>query len=157
MYIAAIIAAIAFLILCISLAMTLFSVKNTLQTVSETMDGLTTQLKDYKETADLLHKTNSLADDIQQKAEKLNSVVDAVKGVGDTVTRLTSSVRRVSDTITTEAERNGDKIAQVVQWSNVVMGIIGKVKGTKGQQATGWTAYKPVPGKKSYLNRMTLS
>lgn len=148
LYIAAIVAAIAFLILCISLAMTLFSLKNTLKSVSETMGGLTTQLEGVTtETTELLHKTNDLAEDILLKAEKLNSVVDAVKGVGDSVTGLNSSVRRVSDSITTGAEQNGDKIAQVVQWSNVVMGIMSKVKERKTGNSNGWTIYNPQSGK----------
>ena len=44
------------------------------------MEGVT------KETTELLHKTNRLAEDIEHKAEKLNTVVDAVKGVGESVT-----------------------------------------------------------------------
>ena len=115
------------------------------------MEGLTTQLEGVtKETTELLHKTNQLAEDIQQKAEKLNTVVDAVKGVGESVTVLNSSVRRVSSNIATEAERNSDKIAQIVQWSNVVIDIMGKVKERKtGKPSTkGWTVYKPVPGQK---------
>lgn len=115
------------------------------------MEGLTTQLEGVTtETTELLHKTNQLAEDIQQKAEKLNTVVDAVKGVGESVTVLNSSVRRVSNNIATEAERNSDKIAQIVQWSNVVIDIMGKVQERKtGKAGTkGWTAYKPVPGQK---------
>lgn len=151
LYIAAIVAAIAFLILCISLAKTLSSLKNTLHSVSGTLDGLTQQLEGVTtETTALLHKTNVLAEDILQKSEKLNTVVDAVKDVGESVTGLNTTVRRVSSSIATEAERNSDKIAQVVQWSNVVIDILGKVKERKtGTTITkGWTVYKPVPGQK---------
>lgn len=144
LYIAAIVAAIAFLILCISLAMTLGSLKTTLRSVSETMDGLTNQLEGItSETTELLHKTNALAEDIQQKSEKLNTVVDAVKGVGSSVSDLNNSVRRVTNSITVEAEKNSDKIAQVVQWSNVAFGIIGKVKDMKTERSSGWTVYQP--------------
>jgi len=119
-----------------------------LKGVSETMEGLTSQLEGVTtETTELLHKTNNLAEDIQLKAEKLNTVVDAMKGVGESVTDLNSSVRRVSANITTEAERNSDKIVQIVQWSNVVMGIMDKMKERK-TSSTGWTTYKPVPGQK---------
>src|SRR5690606_34845553 len=100
------------------------------------------------ETTELLNKTNKLAEDIQEKSEKLNSVVDAVKGVGESVSGFNSSIMRVSDSITTEAERNSDKIAQVVQWSNVVLGILDKVKERREATSHGWTVYKPVAGQK---------
>ena len=49
LYIAAIIAAVAFLILCISLAMTLFSVKKTLNNVADTLDGSGNKSSKYDE------------------------------------------------------------------------------------------------------------
>ena len=121
------------------------------------MNELSTQLEGVTtETTALLHKTNELALDIQQKAEQLNTVVEAVRGVGSTVDGLNTSVQRVSNSIVHEAERNSDKIAQIVQWSNVVMGIYDKVKDRKNGDSDGWTLYAPsanskrVPSTKSY-------
>lgn len=113
------------------------------------MDNLTNQLEGItSETTELLHKTNALAEDIQQKSEKLNTVVDAVKGVGDSVSNLNSSVHRITNSITVEAEKNSDKIAQAVQWSNIAFGIIGKVKEMKEERSSGWTVYKADPKQK---------
>lgn len=91
------------------------------------MEGIT------RETTSLLTKTNALADDISDKSEKLNSVMHAVKGVGDSVNNLNSSVQRITTSISTEVHKNEDKIAQVVQWSNVAMGI-----------ADQWRQRKPI-------------
>lgn len=143
LYIAAIVAAVAFLILCVSLAMTLTSLKTTLKSVSETMNGLSVQLEGVtSETTLLLKKTNDLAEDIQLKSLQLNSVVEAVKGIGDSVTNVNSSVRRVTQSVSVEAERNSDKIAQVIQFSQVAMGIIDKVK-ERQVTSKGWKAYNP--------------
>ncbi|MET3575361.1 DUF948 domain-containing protein [Bhargavaea ullalensis] len=148
LYIAAIVAAVAFLILCIALAMTLGSLKKTLNSVSETVDGLEGQLQGLtKESTELLHKTNLLAEDIQHKSEQLNTVVQAVQGVGESFGNLNSSVRRITSSVSAEVERNEDKIAQVVQWSNVVLGIRDKWKERKGTGSDGWTEYT-VPGQK---------
>ncbi|CEG23292.1 hypothetical protein BN1080_02243 [Planococcus massiliensis] len=149
LYIAAIVAAIGFLILCVALAMTLNSLKNTLKEVTGTVAGLENQLQGVTlETTNLLHKTNELAEDIQVKSEKLNTVVDAVKGVGNSVTDLNSSIRRVTSEVSTQVELNQDKIAQVVQWSNVVMGIRDKWKERKIYESRAASSYAPVPGQK---------
>lgn len=149
LYIAAIVAAIGFLILCVALAMTLNSLKNTLKEVTGTVAGLENQLQGVTlETTNLLHKTNELAEDIQVKSEKLNTVVDAVKGVGNSVTDLNSSIRRVTSEVSTQVEMNQDKIAQVVQWSNVVMGIRDKWKERKIYETRAASSYAPVPGQK---------
>lgn len=149
LYIAAIVAAIGFLILCVALAMTLNSLKNTLKEVSGTVSGLESQLQGVTlETTNLLHKTNELAEDIQVKSEKMNTVVDAVKGVGNSVTDLNASIRRITSTVSSQVEDNEEKIAQVVQWSNVVMGIRDKWKERKIYEARAASSYEPIPGQK---------
>ncbi|HSI66827.1 MAG TPA: DUF948 domain-containing protein [Planococcus sp. (in: firmicutes)] len=149
LYIAAIVAAVGFLILCIALAMTFNSLKNTLKEVSGTVSGLENQLQGVTlETTNLLHKTNELAEDIQDKSVKLNSVVDAVRGVGNSVNDLNSSVRRITTTVSTHVEQNEEKIAQVVQWGNVAMGIRDKWKERKVYEARAASSYEPVPGQK---------
>lgn len=143
LYIAAIIAAVAFLILCISLAMTLFSVKKTLNNVADTLDGLETNLQNMtKETAELLHKTNGLAEDIQAKSVKLNTVVDAVKNVGTSVNGFNHSIQRLTTSVTSEVEKNEEKIAQVVQWSNVFLGVRDKWKERKALERAGYYTYE---------------
>jgi len=127
LYIAAGIAAVAFLILCIALAVVLFSVKKNLDHVAKTLDGVEGQIQGItRESTDLLHKTNRLAEDVQGKSAKLNSVVDAVQGIGNSMTNLNSSVDRVTNSITHNISQNEDKISQVVQWSNVAMEVADK-------------------------------
>ena len=69
----------------------------------------------------LLHTTNDLASDIQGKAESLNSVVEAVKGVGDSVRKFNGSIQSITNSIEHQMEENKEKIAQVVQWSNIML------------------------------------
>lgn len=127
LYIAAGIAAIAFLVLCIALAVVLFSVKKNLDHVAKTLDGVEGQIQGItRESTDLLHKTNRLAEDVQGKSAKLNSVVDAVQGIGYSMNNLNSSVDRVTNSITHNISQNEDKISQVVQWSNVAMEVADK-------------------------------
>lgn len=132
LYLSAAIAAIAFLILVINLSKTLKSVDNTLDTLSRTVDRLEGQLKDVTaETAELLHKTNVLAEDVQHKTEQLNTVVYAVKDVGSSVHNLNQSLRKVTTTVASQVEKNQYKISQAVQWGNVVKQMVDKFKEDK--------------------------
>lgn len=149
LYIAAIIAAVGFLVLCVSLAITFFSVKKTLANVAVTVEHLDANLQDMtKETALLLHKTNALTEDIQYKSSQLNGLVTSVKGFGDTVNQFNSSMQRITSSVTNEVEKNEDKIAQVVQWSNVVLGIRDQWKERKSLEEAGYYTYKAKQTKK---------
>ncbi|WP_050181103.1 DUF948 domain-containing protein [Domibacillus robiginosus] len=129
LYLSAAVAAIAFLILVINLSKTLKSVDNTLDTLSRTVDRLEGQLKDVTaETAELLHKTNALAEDVQHKTEQLNTVVYAVKDVGSSVHNLNHSLKKVTTTVASQVEKNQYKISQAVQWGNVVKQLVDKFK-----------------------------
>ena len=80
LYLSVALIAIAFLILVIYLSKTLKSLQGTLDNVATTLSGLEKQLDGVtKETTILLHKTNELASDIQDKSESLNSVVMRLK------------------------------------------------------------------------------
>ena len=80
LYLSVALIAIAFLILVIYLSKTLKSLQLTLKNVASTLEGLEGQMQGITtETAQLLHKTNQLAEDIQDKSAKLNTVVDAVQ------------------------------------------------------------------------------
>ncbi|MBM7578979.1 DUF948 domain-containing protein [Jeotgalibacillus terrae] len=146
LYISALLAAGGFLILCISLAVTLTAVKKTLNSLADTVAALQKQLDGITtETTELLHKTNGLAEDIQGKSAKLNSVVDAVKGVGTNVQQLNNSIGKITHSVTQSAEQNEEKIAQVVQWSNVAMEIRNKWKTRKKEYASTSTERYPEP------------
>ncbi len=136
LYISAVLAASGFLILCISLAVTLNAMKKTLNNLTGTVGALQNQLDGVtRETTDLLHKTNKLAEDIQDKSLKLNSVVDAVKGFGTNVQKLNNSIGKITHSVSRSVENNEEKIAQVIQWSNVAMEIRDKWKARKAKEA----------------------
>ena len=132
LYLSVALIAIAFLVLVIYLAKALQSLSLTLESVSKTLDGLEKQLNGVtNETTVLLHKTNAIADDIQQKSESLNSVVDAVKDVGVTVSHFNQTLQSISRKVDKQVEQNKDKLLQVIQWGNVFMELKDKWKERK--------------------------
>ena len=136
LYLSAAIAAVAFLILVLNVSKTLKSVDKTLNSLSRTVDRLEGQLQGVTtETAELLHKTNVLAEDIQQKTEELNTVVYAVKDVGSSIQTLNHSLKKVTTTIASTMEKNQYKISQAVQWGNIVKQMVEKFKDKKEERA----------------------
>lgn len=122
LYLSVALIAIAFMVLVIYLAKTLKALQGTLTSVSTTLVGIEKQLDGVtKETTELLQKTNTLADDIQDKSEKLTSVVDAVKDVGTTVSKFNGTLRNLTSSFDIQVEQNKEKVSQIVQWSNVIL------------------------------------
>ncbi len=135
LYISALVAAVAFAVLVIYLVRTLKSANRTLDHLANTMAGLEKQINGItKETEELLHRTNRLADDIQGKTESLNTVFSSVKELGDSVGQVNQSIRHVSNTVSTQAIKQSDQIAQAVQWGNVAIDLYTKFKQRKQQQ-----------------------
>ncbi len=154
--IAGIIAALAFLILCIGIVVVLLAVKKNLDHVAKTLDGVEGQIQGItRESTDLLHKTNRLAEDVQDKSARLNTVVDAVKGIGGSVQNLNSSVDRVTNSVTHNIANNQENIAQVVKWSNVVMEIADKWQMRKERRNSVNFANQPVYSEKQVYNEDT--
>lgn len=97
LYLSVALIAIAFLILVIYLSKTLKSLQLTLKNVASTLEGLEGQMQGITtETAQLLHKTNQLAEDIQDKSAKLNTVVDAVQGIGGSINQFNTSIKQAN-------------------------------------------------------------
>ncbi|PLR98175.1 DUF948 domain-containing protein [Bacillus sp. T33-2] len=135
LYLSVAVIAVAFFILVMYLAKTLKSLQTTLDSVSHTLAGLEQQLDGVtRETTMLLHKTNTLADDIQKKSESLNGVVNAVKDVGNSVHRFNQTINNVQNLVDRQIDKNKDKITQVVQWSNVFLELKEKWKTKKTAQ-----------------------
>lgn len=131
-YISVAVIAVAFLILVIYFSRTLRSLQITLDHVAGTLSGLEKQMEGVtNETTALLHKTNKLAEDIQQKSERLNTVVDAVKDVGSSLQRFNNTVGNVTEEVSVQLEKNKTKISQVVQVGNAVIEIWDKWKDKK--------------------------
>ncbi|WP_203361455.1 DUF948 domain-containing protein [Bacillus sp. REN10] len=134
LYLSAAIAAIAFFILVLNVSKTLKSVDKTLDSLSRTVDRLEGQMQGItSETTELLHKTNVLAEDIQQKTAQLNTVFYAVKDVSSSVQQLNQSVKNVTTNVASELEKNQHKISQAVQWGSVVKQMVDKFKERKEQ------------------------
>ncbi len=132
LYLSVALIAIAFLILVIFLSRTLRSLQITLDNVAKTLSGLEKQMEGITvETTELLHKTNALATDIQEKTKKLNTVVDAVQDVGTSIQRFNGSIQKVSDNVSVQVERNQEKVTQVIQWGNVLIDLWDKWKDKK--------------------------
>ncbi|CAH0126063.1 hypothetical protein SRABI96_00080 [Peribacillus sp. Bi96] len=150
LYVSAAVAAIAFLILVIFLTKVLTSLQTTLDSVARTLTGLESQMQGITlETTQLLHKTNTLAEDLQHKSENLNTVVDAVKEVGTSISSFNSSVQKVSHKVQAEIDNNQERISQIVQWSNVALEIRDKWKSRTKQAA-------PSPAERAELERVAL-
>ncbi|MDM5211293.1 DUF948 domain-containing protein [Peribacillus sp. NJ4] len=150
LYLSAAVAAIAFLVLVIFLTKVLTSLQTTLDSVARTLTGLESQMQGITlETTQLLHKTNTLAEDLQHKSENLNTVVDAVKDVGTSISSFNSSIQKVSHKVQAEIDNNQERISQIVQWSNVAMEIRDKWKARSKQAA-------PTPTERAELEREAL-
>ena len=122
--------------------MTLDNVAITLSGLEKQLDGVTS------ETTMLLHKTNALASDIQQKAENLNSVVDAVKDVGNSVRNFNGSIQKITTTVNQQIDENKDKMAQVIQWSNILLDLKDKWQERKQNKLASHSFEKGIVMKK---------
>ena len=121
----------------------------TLDNVAVTLSGLEKQLDGVtSETTMLLHKTNALASDIQQKAENLNSVVDAVKDVGNSVRNFNGSIQKITTTVNQQIDENKDKMAQVIQWSNILLDLKDKWQARKQNKLVSHSFEKGIEIKK---------
>ncbi|WLR44207.1 DUF948 domain-containing protein [Bacillus carboniphilus] len=134
LYLSVALIAVAFTVLVVYLAKALKSMSNTLNQVSGTLEGMEKQLQGITtETTSLLHKTNALAEDVQQKSERLNVLVDGIKDVGTTVQSFNDSLQRASTSVSNQVHQNKEKVSQVIQWSNVFIDIWDKVKNKKSK------------------------
>lgn len=132
LYISALIAALAFAALVIYLIRTLKTANRTLDHVANTMAGLEKQVNGItKETEELLHRTNRLADDIQEKTEALNSVFSTVKELGESLSQVNHSIRHASNVVSTQTVQQSEQIAKVVQWGNAAIDLYAKFKRKK--------------------------
>lgn len=129
LYLSVALIAIAFFLLVIYLIKTLKTVQGTLQSLTKTIEGMEKQIQAIgTETAELLHKTNAVVDDVQKKVESVNVLFEAVKQVG-------STVQTFNDALTKKWTANEQKLVQAVQWGNAFLGIWEKWKEKKKRKA----------------------
>ncbi|TLS38962.1 DUF948 domain-containing protein [Pseudalkalibacillus caeni] len=126
--------AIAFAVLTYFLVKVLKSAEDTLNHTAETVDNLQTQLDGItKETTVLLHKTNLLAEDIQDKSNALDPTFEAVKEMGDSLKAVNNDLQDTTQTVSNEVSQRSDKISEVVRWSNTAMALWRKWKLNKAE------------------------
>ncbi|MFC0300930.1 DUF948 domain-containing protein [Virgibacillus soli] len=117
LYIAALIAAVAFAVLVVFLGITFMAVKRTMNSVANTMDSMEKQLVGITtETTELLKKTNVLAEDVINKTGKLEGIFDGAKGIGETLMDFNESIKHITSQISRNASQNQEKAAQSVKW-----------------------------------------
>jgi uncharacterized protein YoxC len=79
----------------------------------------------------LLHRTNQLADDVQQKSQSLNSVFEAVDGFGQSLNAVNTSVRNVTQSVEQSGKTYSGKVAQILQWGRAAIDLIQRWKHGK--------------------------
>ncbi|WP_062047695.1 DUF948 domain-containing protein [Bacillus sp. JCM 19034] len=137
LYISALIFAVAFTVLTIYIVKTAKSADRTLKHLEETMAAMKVQINGISnETEKLLHRTNELAEDIQEKSQSMNSIFASAKELGDSINQITHSIRHMSTTIASQANRKSDQVAQVVQWGSAALDLYSKYKEKKNATKT---------------------
>lgn len=132
LYIAALIAAVSFAVLVVFLAMVLNQAKRTLSNVADTLDGFEEQMRGItSESAELLHKTNKLAEDVSDKTSRINPLVDGFKGIGESLIDFSDTLKSISHRLTTVAEQNKEQTAQAMNWGSVGLELYKKFKREK--------------------------
>lgn len=117
LYIAAGIAALAFVILVVYVIITLKATRQTLNDVSGTLQGLEKQMQGVtSEATQLLNKTNRLAEDMNQKSSKLDSLFEGAKGIGNTLQDFNQTLAHLSKIISKHSKEDQEKAAQAVKW-----------------------------------------
>lgn len=143
LYVSVAVIAIAFLILVIYIIQMLKSLKSTLDHVATTIESLETQFEGItSETTELLHRTNRLADDIQDKSLALNSVVDRVKEVGDSIGTLNQSIKNITHRVVQGTENYSDQVEKAVEWSSAALKIWHKWKMQRRKTVDGYVEQK---------------
>ncbi|QDP40899.1 DUF948 domain-containing protein [Radiobacillus deserti] len=129
LYIAALIAAVAFAVLVIYLSKVLKATQRTMSNVANTLEGLEKQMEGITiETTALLNKTNKLAEDINEKSLKMNTLFDGIKGIGQTVQEFNESLKTLSSSVSNTAEKNKNATAQAMKWGTVALDLWNKRK-----------------------------
>lgn len=80
------------------------------------------------EVTALLHKTNRLVDNVEEKTELLAPVAHALDELGTSLNEVTESVRTVSSSVHVAADENKEQIAQAVRWGSVAVELFKKNK-----------------------------
>ncbi|AMX82575.1 general stress protein [Geobacillus subterraneus] len=124
LYASAALVAAAFLLLSVYIARTLIVLQETLRRLAAAVSHADEQVQTVaKEVTQLLHTANSIAGDVQNKAEKLNHAVEAVNEIGGTVRSLNRALRQTAAALSARAGQGQEKWAKALRWANVLLDI----------------------------------
>ncbi|OQP06488.1 general stress protein [Geobacillus sp. 46C-IIa] len=124
LYASAALIAAAFLLLSVYIARTLIVLQETLRRLAAAVSHADEQVQTVaKEVTQLLHTANSIAGDVQNKAEKLNHAVEAVNEIGGTVRSLNRALRQTAAALSARAGQGQEKWAKALRWANVLLDI----------------------------------
>ncbi|RYL94558.1 DUF948 domain-containing protein [Sporolactobacillus sp. THM19-2] len=135
LYLAVAVIAVAFAVLVYFLAKTLQSAQKTMDDVASTLEDVQDQMKGLnEETTELLHRTNLLAGDIQQKSQSLSSIFNAVENFGESLNSVNASVKKVATSIENGGEENAGKVANALQWGRAAIDLIHRWKDKRADK-----------------------
>lgn len=128
-YVAAIVAAIGFFILCIGIVKTLREATVSLNLVNQTLSNTEKSIEGIaKETEILLAQTNTLLVDIQGKSQELNPVVVAVGQLGSSLQKFATSVDKVNTSVTKELQHSKGPILKASSISKRMITLVNSGK-----------------------------
>lgn len=126
LYIALAIFVVALIIAIIGVVMLIIGIKEPLKKMKGSANNLKDRMgKLQLETTSLSHNANELKEDMQMKSEKITALIDAGKGTLNSVIDLNASVRAITGDIASRVDHNRENIAEVNQWSNGAMKLLG--------------------------------
>jgi uncharacterized protein YoxC len=124
LYASAALIAVAFLLLAVYIARTLIVLQETLRRLTAAVNHADEQVQTVgKEVTQLLHTANSIAGDMQNKAEKLNNTIEAVNEIGGTVRSLNRALQQTAAALSARASQGQEKWAKALRWANVLLDI----------------------------------
>lgn len=113
LYISAIIAALAFLLIAVFVVITLKSTKQTMSEVSETLKRVETKVSGVATKAEsLVDKTNQITQNAEQKLEAFDNLSKAAQKLDDTTNDLQASFQNVAKQISTPPVKQGKMVEQ---------------------------------------------
>lgn len=137
LYVSVALIAAAFAVVSIFLVKALKSLDETLKHTAETVERLPGQIDGLTNEATLLlHQTNQLAEDIQEKTGALDSTFHAVKEAGDSLKMVNETVKDTTETVSHQVRQQSDTITKVVRWGNTLFTLWNKWQTQKRNKHT---------------------
>lgn len=132
LYIVVLVIALAFAGAVVFLAKILTNLKKTLSNVADLVEEIQEPINGIASESNLmLHKTNKLAEDMNEKTSRMNPIVDAFKGIGESIIDFTKTMKSASRQVIITADRNKTQINQALNFLLMSFKLSKKVKREK--------------------------